>query len=100
VQTFYFQPVAAISIRIVVVEGFPNIRMEFYYSGKTKESRYPNDESYIKRKVSESVDHGQHFTTESSCVEKELCWMGLELCEAKPITGFSFLPDSNSNGVI
>lgn len=55
VQTFYFQPVAAISIRIVVVEGFPNIRMEFYYSGKTKESRYPNDESYIKRKVSESV---------------------------------------------
>ena len=40
------------------------------------------------------------FETKQSCVDKELCWTGLELCEAKSILGFSFLPNTGSKGTI
>lgn len=32
VKTFYFKPVYAKSIRLVVRQGTPNIKFEFYYS--------------------------------------------------------------------
>lgn len=46
VQTFYFTPVFARSIRIVVIEGIPNIKFEFYYSNG--ENKYAQKrETYI-----------------------------------------------------
>lgn len=40
------------------------------------------------------------FATRDSCVDKELCWMGLELCEPKEIIGFEIHPTSESKGLI
>ena len=44
--------------------------------------------------------NGQLFDVKQGCVDKQLCWMGVELCEAKSINGFNLLPNKDSNGVI
>ena len=102
VQTFYFTPVFARAIRIVVLEGFPNIKFEFYYSNG--ENKYAVErQTYIAESIEDIVDdelYGQIFETQRDCVEKELCWMGLEVCEPQEIKGFALTPNAGSDGII
>ena len=90
VKTFYFEPVEAIIMRIVLLEGQPNIKFEFYYSKNTTEVSVV-DYSYEPQGTYAVVEEGfigQNFNPNASCGDKELCWMGLQLCEPKEIYGF------------
>ena len=102
VQTFYFTPVFAKAMRIVVLEGSPNIKFEFYYSNG--ENKYAKErETYISESIEDVVAdelHGEIFETQRECVEKELCWMGLEVCEPQEIKGFALTPNAGSDGNI
>jgi hypothetical protein len=80
VQTFYFTPVQALGMRIVVLQGVPNIKFEFYYSNG--ENVYANNNStYIQQQTGMTILDGlkgQLFDASSSCQQdKELCWMGI-----------------------
>ena len=47
ISTFYFKPVEARFIRIVVKSGTPNIRFEFYVSSAEKSSTQVSTDTYI-----------------------------------------------------
>ena len=60
-------------------------------------------DSHVGGTVEENVEddfHGEIFRPKSGCVEKELCWMGLELCEEREIYGFSIVSNADSHGKI
>lgn len=79
VQTFYFTPVEAIGMRMVVLSGAPNIKVEFYYSNG--ENEYASDNhTYIQQQTEMTILsglRGQIFDATSKCQDKELCWMGI-----------------------
>lgn len=61
------------------------------------------ENSHIGGTIEETVEEdfqGEIFRPRSGCVEKELCWMGLELCEEKEILGFSIASNPDSHGKI
>lgn len=54
VQTFYFTPVQALAMRIVVLGGAANIKFEFYYSNG--QSVYPSENStYIQQQTGSTI---------------------------------------------
>jgi hypothetical protein len=92
ISTFYFKPVYGQYIRLVVKEGTPNIRMEFYYSsaqlpdGSTSQGL----DTYIGKTVAATIDGAEEGGI-SSCKTDGLCWAGLESCEPRKIKGFSLV---------
>ena len=82
----------------------PNIKFEFYYSnGENKYAKEREQQTYISDSIEDVVEDqfkGEVFETQRECVDKELCWMGLEVCEPKTIKGFSLTPNTGSQGVI
>lgn len=72
VETYYFTAVEALAMRIVVLQGVPNIKFEFYYSNG--QAVYPTENStYIQDQTGLAVIDslkGQVFETTSSCVDK------------------------------
>ena len=43
---------------------------------------------------------GELFHPKDDCIDKELCWMGVEVCEPREIKGFSINPNADSIGAI
>lgn len=72
VETYYFTAVEALAMRIVALQGVPNIKFEFYYSNG--QAVYPTESNtYIQQQTSTTIIDelkGQVFETTSSCVDK------------------------------
>lgn len=102
VETYYFTPVFAKAMRLVVIQGVPSFKFEFYYSNG--ENKYAVERNtYISETTEEIIDdniRGEIFHTQDSCIDKELCWMGLEVCEPREIKGFALEPKPDSKGEI
>lgn len=103
VETFYFTPVHSKAIRIVVLSGSANIKFEFYYSNG--ENQYYNETSttWIQQQTEITIIDvlkGAQFSSSSSCADRALCWMGVELCEIGDIRGFTLAPQQGSSGSI
>jgi hypothetical protein len=91
VKTFYFKPVYAKFIRIVVKQGTPNIKFEFYFSAGTvkQATSTSNSSTFIAKTVSASLDEANGGM--STCGETGLCWAGVEACQPRNLSGFSLL---------
>ena len=79
ISTFYFKPVYARFIRIVVKSGTPNIRFEFYISSAEQSSTQVSTDTYIGKSVVSTVD-GVEEGGVSTCGSTGLCWAGVESC--------------------
>lgn len=77
VKTFYFTPVYAKYIRIVVKKGTPNIKFEFYFSSNIPSSVGSDSNStFIGKTVSESIEGANGGV--SICGDNGgLCWAGV-----------------------
>lgn len=91
-------------MRLVVIKGIPNIKFEFYFSKKrVNQTKIDQTTTFIQEAVNDVVYdslHGEVFKPSEGCIDKELCWMGLELCEPKEIYGFSLSHNNTSVGKI
>lgn len=76
VSTFYFKPVYAQAIRIVVKEGTPNIRFEFYISSEAISSTNITTDTFISKTVATTID-GVETGGISQCANDGLCWAGV-----------------------
>ena len=56
IATFYFKPVYALSIRLVVNEGNPNIRIELYYSSEEQSTKVMTQDTFISKTVATTID--------------------------------------------
>jgi hypothetical protein len=100
-KTFYFKAVHAISIRLVVEEGIPHIKFDFYFSDTTALTKVEDKthSTFISKTVSESIEGVLGGV--STCGDNGLCWAGVEACEPRKIKGFSleYTCDSKSDFV-
>lgn len=101
--TLYFTAIYARAIRIVVkeYEGWPAARIEFFYYDYLRFRKISNLKSlrYLKETIQSNfvdrVDNQLYinqrffdFNPEHSCESKEVCFTGLELCQARTISSF------------
>ena len=95
ISTFYFKPVYGQYIRLVVKEGTPNIRMEFYFSSDSLPdgTQAPGQDTYIGKTVAATIDGAEEGGI-SDCSSDGLCWAGVESCEPRKIKGFSLVYNS------
>lgn len=106
IESFYITPVQAVCMRIVVEEGLPDIKFEFYFNDddvSRDQLGSGSDQSHISSVIDQNVeDHsdGQQFVFAQDCIDQEQCWMGLEVCEPKKIKGFYLTPKAGSEGSI
>lgn len=103
VETFYFTPVQSKAIRIVILSGSANIKFEFYYSNGENQYQNSTSTTWIQQQTGSTILDalkGEQFSSTSSCSDKALCWMGIELCDVGDIKGFALTPQQGSNGTI
>ena len=91
VKTFYFKPFEAYSVRIVVLEGTPNIRFQFYVSSATALAHVEQrqGDTYIAKTVLETI--GGLESGVETCSGGKGCWAGVETCEPRKISGFKIV---------
>jgi hypothetical protein len=90
ISTFYFKAVHAKFIRLVVKEGTPNIRFEFYISSSNITSQSSSTDTFIGKAVTAVIDGAEEGGL-STCKSDGLCWAGVESCEPRSIKGFSLV---------
>lgn len=78
IVTFYFKPVYAKAIRLVVTDGTPNIRVEFYYSSASTLGKddQKEEDTFIGKTVAATID-GVEEGGISQCNSTGLCWAGV-----------------------
>ena len=101
--TIYFTAVYAKAIRIVVrgFAGWPATRIEFYYYDQLRFRKISNLKSlrYLKETIQSNfvdridnqlfINSHYYFHPESSCGDLDLCFTGLELCQARTLNSVS-----------
>jgi len=81
---------------LVVKEGTPNIRFEFYVSSNNITSHAASTDSYIGKTVTAVIDGAEEGGI-SACKDDGLCWAGVESCEPRKIKGFSLVYNQGCN---
>ena len=100
ISTFYFKAVNAKFIRLVVKEGIPNIRFEFYVSSSNiTTTQQNNNDSFIGQTVTAVIDGAEQGGI-STCKSNGLCWAGIESCEPKKIKGFYLVYNQNCSDTV
>lgn len=100
VTTFYFKAVEAKYIRLVVREGTPNIRVEFYYSKAATMGQVVKPDTFIGKTVAASVNGIENGGVSNCSSSNGLCWAGVESCQPKEMKGFSLIYQSQSTGSV
>lgn len=94
ISTYYFKAAYAKFIRLVVLEGTPNIRFEFYISSNSTTSSQNYNDTFIGKTVAAVIDGAEEGGI-SACKDNGLCWAGVESCEPRLIKGFSLVYDQS-----
>ena len=95
ISTFYFKPVYARAIRIVVKKGTPNIRFELYISSGESKSTQTSTDTYIGKSVVSTVNGVEEGGISTCQTGEDLCWAGIESCEPRKVKGFSLIYKSD-----
>lgn len=98
--TIYFTGVYAKAIRLVVrsFAGWPATRLEFFYYDYLRFRKISNLKSlrYLKESIQSNfvdridnqlyINNYYFFTPNTSCINKDVCFTGLELCQPRTIS--------------
>ena len=69
--------------------GRPNIKIEFYYVNQNyKPVEALKNDTIIQKTIEETVEAARQLLS-NNCKDRELCWFGLEICEARKVNGFT-----------
>lgn len=100
VKTIYFTPVEAFAIRIRTRRGIPNIKIEFYYVNQNyKPVEVLKKDTIIQQTIESTIEASRQLLT-NNCKDRELCWFGLEICEARKVNGFAIDNQASQKGSI
>jgi hypothetical protein len=101
--TIYFTGIYAKSIRILITgfQGWPACRIEFFYYDLLRFRKISNLKSltYLQETINSNfvdrvdnqiyINQIYFFNPIAQCTVKEMCFTGLQLCEAKQVTGLT-----------